>query len=1198
MQNFRIFIFIMLSVLFIGQLPASSQEINEDVLYKIISPTGLVIDCRNSDDNASHIYLAKDNDGSKGQYWRIVSKGDLKNIYCPFNQKGMDVAEDQGKEFIINMWGFSHGNKNQHWFLKKQADGNYSIIHSNSGLFLSPIEPEKEGIAVYISGKNQGGWKLIPTTMQLPPENFRGADDWENEQIFAVNKEEGHNTYIAYPDVASLKADKYFEFPWETTTSAYYQSLNGTWKFHWVKQPSERPIDFYKTDYDVSAWKELPVPSNMEMNGYGTPIYTNITYPFLNKPSLIAPQKGYTNENEPNPVGSYRRNFRIPATWDGKNIYLHFDGVYSGISVWVNGQKVGYSQGSNNDAEFNITSYVKKGENIIAAEVYRWTDGSYIEDQDMFRLSGIHRDVYLMATPKTHVRNYILTAEFKGDDFKSALFKVGASVKNLGDNAASAKTLEVTLLDPLGKKVSSLTQKVDRIVDNTEKAFKLETNVDKPLLWSAEKPNLYSVIVTLKNDKGVETEAMSSKFGFRKIEIKNKHFYINNESVFFKGTNRHDIDPQMGKAIPVETMLKDVLMMKQHNFNMVRTSHYPNSSKMYAMYDYYGLYIVDEADLECHGNQSISDRKSWLPAYLDRITRVIQRDRNHPSVVFWSLGNESGAGKNFNDMYKRAKELDPRPVHYEGNNDIADMDSQMYPDLIDMARTDQKETNKPYFLCEYDHSMGNAMGNMAEYWDYIENKSQRMIGGCIWDWVDQGINKVGQPKNHYYYGGDFGDKPNDLDFCANGLTTADRRETAKLIEAKKVYQYIKFKPMAVNSGKVEILNRYDFSNLNEFTFKWVVLKNGVNVESGMLDSFALAPNESKIVTIPFKTPIGNGRRGSDNENEYFLNVYAELKSDTHWAKSGFQVASEQFALNPRPSLAMVDLTAQGSLEVKVLDGKLTISSPAFKTILDIKTGIFTSLQYDGKEIIYIGNGLNLNWYRSVGNDKFTDQRYYETQFEVPMLTWKADSSKKFVTIIVNTTATIQSEKKVNVPYLVKYVVYANGTIDVDASFTKPENGAIVRRLGLQMQLPQGFEKIEWYGNGPQESYIDRITSAFVGLYQTTVTGMESEHYIRAQSLGNREGIRWMTITNENHVGLKISSKNHLSMSALHMTDNDLWSAMHDFVLDSISKPEVYLNLDCMQQGLGNATCGPRPLPQYMIPANVPISYSFRIEPVK
>lgn len=483
----------------------------------------------------------------------------------------------------------------------------------------------------------------------------------------------------------------------------------------------------------MSSWKEIPVPSNWEMHGYGTPIYSNFTYPFKNNPPFIQPEKGYTNEIEVNPVGSYRRNFIIPSDWDGKEIFLHFDGVYSGMYVWINGQKVGYSEGANNVAEFNITEYVKTGDNIIAAEVYRWTDGSYLEDQDMFRLSGIHRSVYLFATPKVHIRDYHLMSEFDGDDYSKAEFKIETSVKNYDKKLSQANTINVSLLDNKGQEVASVVKEIQKLKSGEEQIYNLQALVNNPLLWSAEKPNLYTAIVTMKDVKGHVLEAMSSKFGFRKIEIKNKRVYINNEPILFKGANRHDIHPRYGKAVPVESMLEDILLMKAHNLNTIRTSHYPNDPRMYAMFDYYGLYVMDEADIENHGNYSLNDTPSWLAAYLDRMERVMRRDRNHPSIIFWSMGNECGHGQNFNEIYKMAHQLDPsRPIHYEGKNGAADIDSHMYPSIESMANFDQQKSEKPYFICEFLHSMGNSPGNIAEYWDYIENKSQRMIGGCIW----------------------------------------------------------------------------------------------------------------------------------------------------------------------------------------------------------------------------------------------------------------------------------------------------------------------------------------------------------------------------------------------------------------------------------------------------------------------------------
>jgi beta-galactosidase len=1018
-------------------------------------------------------------------------------------------------------------------------------------------------------------------------------NDWENEAVFAINKEPGRATSVPFPSVESLKTDKSFDRPWEEPSSSLYMSLNGKWKFHWVKKPSERPKDFYKTDYNVSSWKEIPVPSNWEMHGYGTPIYSNSLYPFKNDPPYIRPQKGYTNETEVNPTGSYRRDFTIPADWDGKEVFLHFDGVYSGIYVWINGKKVGYSQGANNVAEFNVTGYVRQGNNTIAAEVYRWTDGSYLEDQDMFRLSGIHRNVFLYATPKVHIRDYSLQSEFMGDDYSSGVFKVKSFVRNYGKKTAATLSIQVALLDILGKEVANLTQSVRALAAGEEAAYDLEATIDKPALWSAEQPGLYTAIVSLKDKDGNVLEATSSKFGFRKIEIKNKRVYINNSQVFFKGTNRHDIHPQFGKAIPVESMIEDILLMKRHNINTVRTSHYPNDPRMYALYDYYGLYVVNEADLENHGNHSISNMPSWIPAFKDRIERLIQRDKNHPCVIFWSLGNEGGNGSNFDEACKLARALDPsRPIHYEGKNEITDIDSHMYPDITRMAAFDQQESEKPYFLCEYAHSMGNATGNLTEYWDYIENKSQRMIGACVWDWVDQGLNMYGKPRNQYYLGGDFGDKPNDFDFLCNGLTTPDRRVTAKLLELKKAYQYIKLKEVSLPTGKIEVENRYNFTDLNEFDIAWEVIRDGIKVQSGTLEPGTLGHKEKMPITIPYQEKLMAG-------SEYFLNVYFALKKDANWAKAGHIVASEQFALSRRPPVPNVETTSMSTITAEMKNENLIIAGTGFQTVFNSLTGKIISLQYDGREMIYDGKGFDLNWYRSINNDNYASQKYAATIDETPLFAYQKSKDEKSVSVITSTTAVTQGEKQARIPYSVKYIIYADGRIDIDASFVSPkiEPYSFVHRLGLRVVLPEGYENIEYYGCGPHENYPDRKESAFTGRYNTTVKGMEAEHYVRAQSMGNREGIRWVVLTNASGKGLKVTSKDRLSFSALHFTDQDLWDVVHDFKLDEIRRKEIYLNLDCIQQGVGNTSCGPLPLPQYMIPDNQNLSYSFSIEPI-
>jgi len=1195
MKNFRNKLLFVLACLLCFYSNAVSQEFNPQKLYQIISPSGLAVDNQQSDHNNDRIFLSKKQKENKGQLWKITRLANgYYTIENPFVKKSLDngnIHSGLGNELI--QWDANNSNTNQQWEIVTSGMGSFKVTQRSSNMILAVNGEEKAGVTLYQIPNSSQLWSIVETSVNAPIEKIvRGKNEWENELIFAVNKEKGHNTYIVYPNTVSLKTDKYFETPWMEPSSEYYQSLDGNWKFNWVKQPSERPVNFYKPNYDVSSWKEILVPSCWESLGYGTMLYTNITYPFRKNPPLIQTVKGYTIEKEPNPVGSYRKDFAIPENWDGKQIFLHFDGVYSGMYVWINGQKVGYSQGANNDAEFDITRYVKTGKNILAVEVYKWTDGSYIEDQDMFRFAGIHRSVYLYATPKVHIRDYFLKSEFNGDDFSSTTFRVEASICNYNKKNSAPVILDVSLLDSKGNIISSLTKDIASLGGEKEVKIDLQTIVKNPALWSAEIPNLYSVILSLKDDQGKESEAISSKFGFRKIEIKNKRVYVNGQQIFFKGVNRHDTHPKFGKTIPTDMMLTDILMMKQHNVNTIRTSHYPNSPKMYAMFDYYGLYVMDEADLENHGDGSISGKPSWINAYVDRIERVIERDKNHPSVIFWSLGNEAGNGDNFWEMRKRAKELDPsRPIHYEGKNEVADIDSHMYPSIDRMTTFDQQKSDKPYFLCEYVHAMGNAMGNLAEYWEYIEDNSQRMIGACVWDWVDQGHNKTGEPDNRYYYGGDFGDKPNDGDFACNGLTTPDRRITAKLIELKRIYQYIKFRPTALSAGKIGIENKYDFLNLNIFNISWQVIEDGIITESGTLPALNLAPDGKTTADIPFKRSYSPGK-------EYFLNISVTLKDKTIWADRGHQVAATQFALTPRPAIAMVNNNSFPSLNTEESGNELIISGDGFNIIFDRTTGRMTSLKYGSTEYIHNRNGLNLNWYRSVGNDKFTDQKYYPVTESKPVFIYSISEDKKTVTIINDNTATINSEKPVRLPYLVKYRICGNGTIDVDANFTKPSNGAIIRRLGLQMQLPKGFDNIKYYGKGPHENYTDRIKSADVGLYSTTPLKMEEEHYLRSQSMGNREDIRWIEITNNNSQGLKITSKDNMAFSALHFTDQAVWEATHDFNLEKIRKPEIYLNLDCIQQGLGNATCGPNPLQKYMIPENKPLSYSFRIEKIK
>ncbi len=1013
------------------------------------------------------------------------------------------------------------------------------------------------------------------------------AYPWENEKIFAINKLEGHVTRIPYPDVESMLADPYTRYPWLETGSELFMSLNGTWKFNWVPLTSERPADFYKKDFDVSSWDDIEVPSNWEMKGYGTPIYTNITYPFRNDPPRILPQKGYTNETETDPVGSYRRDFTLPANFTGKEIFLHFDGVYSGFEVWVNGIYTGYSQGANNDSEFDVTPYVKEGVNSVSVQVHRWTDGSYLEDQDMFRLSGIHKDVYLYALPKVHVRDYVLDAGFNGD-YSEAVLNVEAAVRNEGFTSTGC-SIEVKVLDNDGRTVAAGSVKFASPASHREKNISLALKVENPALWSAETPELYTVTLAMKDRDGAVTHAYSTRYGFRSVALDGGRLLVNGRPVMLKGVNRHETHPQAGKAVPVESMIRDLELMKLHNVNTVRTCHYPDAPKTYALFDAYGLYVVDEADVECHANHSISDNPSWGPAYVDRVVRMVQRDRNHPSVIIWSLGNECGGGCNFHLMRKEVKSMDSRPIHYEGDNSVADIDSHMYPDIERMKRFDSNGAAKPYMLCEYAHSMGNAPGNLGEYWDYIE-KSNRMIGACIWDWADQGINRHGDGPSRFYYGGDFGDTPNDRDFNCNGLVTPDRRVTAKLLEVKHVYQYIKMSVADWNTMKFNLHNGYAFLGLDRFRASWTVLRNGEAVASGNLDIPALAAGEDATVNVPYSIPADGA--------EYALNFGFRMKDASIWCAAGYTVASHQFIAPAagRKADEFSIRTTGAPVKMSETAGSITVSGEGFVYTFCKKDGLLHSAITDGRQML--AGAVVPQWYRAVGNDQFDDRTAYETTYEAKSAALAGDDS--CAEISVNGFTVIhRPDSEIRLPYSISYRISGDGVIIADASFRKPENARIVRRLGLGFELVQGFENVKWYGLGPQENYPDRQRGSRLGIWKRSVDEMASEHYVRSQSMGNRGGLRWFSVTDEGGKGVRISSRYHsASFSALHYTDADLFNAAHDYMLPQIRRNGTVISVDAVQQGLGNATCGPLPLKEYMIKDNGEYKLSVKIEFVR
>ncbi len=1168
---------------------AFAQDFEPGQGYRLEIGDGLALDNMNGTITFSPV-----NKKAQTQVWRI-QKSDRQGYWCLYSPSS-DVALDNGnhgaQEGEVLTWQLEPGNPNQQWLIEKTGAETCVLTSAAGGLKLGYNDNCQPGGHVWqMKATNQSDyvqWRLVKTNLKVETQGqkAKSKNDWENEAIFGINKEPGRATMLLYASEKEMKRDEAYEKPWLHPNSSLRLLLNGQWQFNWVPKPEDRPTDFYKPTFDASAWKTIPVPSCWEMQGYGTPIYTNVTYPFKNQPPFIKGQEGYTVVNEPNAVGSYRRTVSVPASWAGREIYLHFNGIYSAAYVWVNGQKVGYTQGPNNDSEFDVTRYLRPGqENLVCVEVYRWSDGSYLEDQDMFRMSGIHRDVYLEARQKLHVQDVRLRSMIReargkeqGARESRAFLGIDIALQNIDKKAADAR-IDVELVNPSGQTIQTAILQVTGAEKGITPA-QLHLEVPNPELWTAETPNLYTVNISVGGD------IYTQKYGFRKIENRGGQVFINGKRVMFKGADRHDTHPVYGKAVPVESMIEDILLMKRYNLNTVRTSHYPNDPRMYALYDYYGLYIMDEADVECHGNHSLSKNSMWKAQYVDRQQRMVLRDRNHPCVIFWSMGNECGGGENFVACKKAIQELDDRLIHYEGMNQVADMDSRMYPNLPHMISLDRDEKlqDRPFFLCEYAHAMGNAIGNLQEYWDYIEFESQRMIGGCIWDWVDQSLCKWGEPKTNMYYGGGFGDYPNDNDFCCNGIITADRHVTPKLLEVKKVYQYVDFK--LTDDKKIRIRNRYCFTPLSQFTFHWSLLRDGRMIKSGTTALPEVQPGDSCFIDLPCEMPTGEGL--------YHLNVSLKLKQATIWAEAGHEVACEQLCLKYGEPTLMAAATKTSALSVEFKDGLVKVTGDNFVFAVSKQTGAVTELSYSGKPIIATGSkvpfgNLTFNGYRSISNDRKGNQN---SVIEAPKVTFEQDDD-----VIIRVSYNVKAGRngQTNVPVETIYTVYNDGSIGVKSNFGNESNKDF-SRLGLIAALDPRLENVEWLGRGPHENYPDRKTSAFMGVWDQTVEGM-TEEYEKPQSMGERCDVKWVTFTDDKGEGVRFCTGGTFHFSALHYTDEELWQTKYKHELQKIHRPEIILHLDAAMRGLGNASCGPGPLQKYEL-REKNYSYGFVIEPVK
>jgi len=1021
--------------------------------------------------------------------------------------------------------------------------------------------------------------------------------DWENSKIFNINKEPAHSTLIPFESLDGALGK------WED--SLYYKSLNGMWEFNWVKKPSERPKYFYKEDFKEDRWEEIDVPSNWQMRGYGIPIYTNVKYPSSMNTQII-PKIDHNN----NPVGSYRRYFNIPTNWKGREIFIHFSGVKSAFYIWINGKKVGYSQGSMTPAEFNITKYLRTDNNLLAVEVFRWSDGSYLEDQDMWRFSGIFRDVFLYSTPKVHIRDFFARCELD-ENYEHAKLRVTVKVINYEKEDAKQHKVEISLLDSEQRFVNSkfLMSEAFTIKPGTEYLMELQANIENPKKWTGETPNLYDLILILKNSKNQITEVEHCKFGFRKVEIDdNGSFLINGKSIILKGVNRHEHDPDHGRAIPYDRMIQDMMILKQNNINAVRTSHYPNHPKWYDLCDESGIYVLDECNLESHGLREIipGSDPNWTEACIDRMINMVERDKNHPCVVMWSLGNEAGMGENFKIMKKETLKLDStRPIHYEGDNnqEIVDIISYMYlsPKQLERKlkrsttgypRRDGKTgTSRPYVLCEYAHAMGNSLGNFQEFMDVFE-KYPNAIGGFIWDFIDQGLRKVSEKGEEFWaYGGDYGDEPNDNNFCINGIVLPDRKPNPALFEVKKVYQNIKFYPVNLLKGKLLIHNKFDFISLRDIKVDWELTANGKIIQNGIIDNLEVGPSEQNEIIIPFQKP------NLEPNTEYHLKIISSLKKNMQWAKLGHIIAWDQFKVpysTLKESYTLEDLP---EIALNNLKESYVIKGDDFKIKISKITGTLEAYKF--RDIELLNTPLIPNYWRAptdndLGLIDFTEQSV--SSFD---LSWKETSKNRTIKDItferinpniirVFVLFNIDNSKE---DMALTYTIYGDGNIVIKNSIKPSINMA---RFGMQLTIQNDINQLTWFGRGPHETMLDRKTSGAIGIYTGKVDEL-IHSYIRPQENGNRTDVRWAAITNKDGIGLFVSDvgSTHLSISAWPYSLEDLELADHTY--DLPKREFNTFNIDYKQQGVGGDIPAMAMLhKKYKLKGDEDYSYTFRI----
>jgi len=1017
----------------------------------------------------------------------------------------------------------------------------------------------------------------------------KARSELENPEIFQINREAPRASITRF---ASEKDSKFKE----RADSPFYLSLNGDWKFKWVPKPSDRPVGFESPSYDISNWGTIPVPSNWELEGHGIPIYTNLVYPFPAAPPRI--------DASDNPVGSYRREFTVPVDWEGKNIHLSLGAVRSAFYLWINGEKVGYSEGSKTEAEFKINKYLKEGSNTLALEVYRWSDASYIEDQDFWRLSGIERDIWLYATNRATLNDLTIEANL-GDQYKDGLFSADFELANSGDEAKKV-TLTASLED--GSKRLLEFQRDVELPATSSKVFSFEETIHDVRKWTAETPELYGLTVTVSPEEE-DSEVSFFDVGFRRVEIKDAQLLVNGKAIYLKGVNLHDHHPVSGHIMEDDLTLKDLTLMKENNINAIRCSHYPKADEFYALCDRFGFYVIDEANIEVHGmgttNQGEFDESvhpaylpEWEGAFIDRIERMYERSKNHPSIIIWSLGNEAGNGRNQFAAYDWLKQKQStRPVQYEGATQYANSDLQvpMYWKIDEMIEYAKMTPERPLIQCEYSHAMGNSLGNFQDYWDVIESYDI-MQGGFIWDWVDQGLYAIDESgKPFWAYGGHLGgaDLHHDQNFCLNGIVDADRTPHPALFEVKKVYQSIKFRNYDAATKNVDIYNGYFFTNLADFDVNWTLLKDGKEIARKDIGPIDIGPGETRRVRL--NTPDLDLTEG-----EYFLNFSATLKLKKPLLEVGTELACEQFALSA-PQFGMPRAKSFSELSVREIKDTLVVSGSDFEAVFERETGALSLLSYFGEQILK--EGLKPNFWRAP-----TDNDFGYDMANTHAVWKRATESYEISSFSYNTNdgsvqvVAVQRLDGVKAQLQIEYNIYGDGTIVVSNEL-RGVSGSLpdLPRFGNNFVLQEEFSNATWYGRGPFENYSDRNTAAFIGEYNSKVKDLQFS-YGRPQENGYRTDSRWLRLTNEDGLGIVIEAVGQVfGFNARHQYDSDFDPGQRKAqrrTSDIVRRSLVSINIDHSQMGVGgDNSWGARAHDKYLIQP-VDHFFSYSISPIK